>query len=51
MKENPVQSLPGIPTLLGILVAELAAVYLFLTGAAAAQGRPGNSRCRTRSVA
>ena len=35
MKENPIQSLPGIPTLLGVLVAELLAAYLFLTGAAA----------------
>ncbi len=35
MKENPIRSLPGIPTLLGLLVVELAAVYLFVTGAAA----------------
>src|SRR6476660_3121977 len=31
MKENPIRSLPGIPMLLAILVAELAAVWLFLT--------------------
>jgi regulator of protease activity HflC (stomatin/prohibitin superfamily) len=35
MKENPIRSLPGVPTLLGLLVVELAAVYLFVTGAAA----------------
>ncbi|HJW46803.1 MAG TPA: SPFH domain-containing protein, partial [Lysobacter sp.] len=35
MKENPIRSLPGIPTLLGLLVIELTAVYLFVTGAAA----------------
>jgi regulator of protease activity HflC (stomatin/prohibitin superfamily) len=35
MKENPIRSLPGIPTLLGLLVLELAAVYLFVTGVAA----------------
>jgi membrane protease subunit (stomatin/prohibitin family) len=32
MKENPVQSLPGIPTLLGLIVSELLAAYLFLIG-------------------
>jgi regulator of protease activity HflC (stomatin/prohibitin superfamily) len=36
MKENPTQSLPGIPTLLGIIVAGLLSAYLFLTGAAGA---------------
>jgi regulator of protease activity HflC (stomatin/prohibitin superfamily) len=35
MKENPTQSLPGIPTLLGLIVAGLLAAYLFVTGAAA----------------
>lgn len=33
MKENPTQSLPGIPTLLGLLVVVLVAVYGFLAGA------------------
>ncbi|MDR7099399.1 regulator of protease activity HflC (stomatin/prohibitin superfamily) [Lysobacter niabensis] len=33
MKENPLRSLPGIPTLLGILATEVLAVYLFLHGA------------------
>jgi regulator of protease activity HflC (stomatin/prohibitin superfamily) len=32
MKENPTQSLPGIPTLLALLVAELVAGWLFYTG-------------------
>jgi regulator of protease activity HflC (stomatin/prohibitin superfamily) len=35
MKENPTQSLPGIPTLLGLIVGGLLAAYLFVTGAAA----------------
>lgn len=35
MKENPTRSLPGIPTLLGLLVAALLAGWLFVTGAAA----------------
>ena len=35
MKENPTQSLPGIPTLLGILLAGLLAGYLFFTGVSA----------------
>lgn len=35
MKENPIQSLPGIPTLLGLIVAGLMAAYFFVTGAAA----------------
>ena len=32
MKENPTQSLPGIPTLLAILLAGVLAAYLFFTG-------------------
>jgi regulator of protease activity HflC (stomatin/prohibitin superfamily) len=32
MKENPTRSLPGIPMLLGLFVAELFAVYLFILG-------------------
>ena len=32
MKENPIRSAPGIPVLLGILLAELAAAYLFVAG-------------------
>jgi regulator of protease activity HflC (stomatin/prohibitin superfamily) len=32
MKENPIRSLPGIPTLLGLIAAELLAGYLFLIG-------------------
>jgi len=31
MKENPIRSLPGIPTLLGILAIEVGAVALFFT--------------------
>ena len=38
MKENPIQSLPGIPTLLAILVAELVAGWLFYTGSTAHAG-------------
>jgi regulator of protease activity HflC (stomatin/prohibitin superfamily) len=34
MKENPTQSLPGIPTLLAILLVGVLAAYLFLTGVA-----------------
>ncbi|MFC5570709.1 SPFH domain-containing protein [Lysobacter yangpyeongensis] len=34
MKENPTQSLPGIPTLLAIIVAWLLAAWLFMTGIA-----------------
>jgi regulator of protease activity HflC (stomatin/prohibitin superfamily) len=33
MKENPIRSLPGIPFLLGVLVAALFAVWLFSSGA------------------
>jgi regulator of protease activity HflC (stomatin/prohibitin superfamily) len=33
MKENPLRSLPGIPTVLGILATEVLAMYLFLHGA------------------
>ncbi len=36
MKENPIRSLPGIPMLLGLLLAMLAAAYLILSGARAA---------------
>ncbi|QSX77128.1 SPFH domain-containing protein [Agrilutibacter solisilvae] len=32
MKEIPLQSLPGIPTLLGLIAAGLASAYLFFTG-------------------
>ena len=32
MKENPTRSLPGIPVLLGLLAAELIAVYLIFQG-------------------
>ncbi len=32
MKENPIRSLPGIPMLLAVLLALLAAVYLFVSG-------------------
>jgi len=35
MKENPTQSLPGIPTLLGLLLAGLLAGYLFFIGVSA----------------
>lgn len=35
MKENPVRSLPGIPVLLGVIVAFLLAAWLFVTGAPA----------------
>ncbi|GAB3388572.1 SPFH domain-containing protein [Lysobacter fragariae] len=34
MKENPISSLPGIPTLLSLLAAELVAIYLFVSGIA-----------------
>lgn len=33
MKENPIRSLPGIPVLLGVLVAALLAAWLFFGGA------------------
>jgi regulator of protease activity HflC (stomatin/prohibitin superfamily) len=32
MKENPIRSLPGIPVLLAILVAQLLCVWLFIAG-------------------
>ena len=32
MKENPIQSLPGIPTLLALLLAAVGATWLFATG-------------------
>ncbi len=32
MKENPIRSLPGIPLLLAVLLALLAALYLFVSG-------------------
>lgn len=39
MKENPTRSLPGIPTLLGLIVAGLLSAYLAVTGVSA--GSPG----------
>src|SRR3970040_1042900 len=33
MKENPTNSLPGIPMLLGLIVAEVVAAYLFIQAA------------------
>ena len=38
MKENPIRSLAGIPVLLGLLVAVLAAAVLVVSGAAGQQG-------------
>jgi len=38
MKENPTQSLPGIPTLLALLAAELVAGWLFYTGSTTHSG-------------
>ena len=32
MKENPIRSLPGIPTLLAVIVALLVAAWLFFSG-------------------
>src|SRR5690606_12260534 len=42
MKENPIRSLPGIPVLLGALVAAAAAAWLFFSGVGAygASGSP-----------
>jgi len=40
MKENPTNSLPGIPMLLGLIVAEVVAAYLFIQ---AAQGAGASS--------
>ncbi|WP_242112197.1 SPFH domain-containing protein [Luteimonas aquatica] len=36
MKENPIRSLPGIPMLLGLLLAAVASVFLFIVGLAVA---------------
>lgn len=40
MKENPIRSLPGIPMLLGILAAAVAAAWLFFHGVGATGGEP-----------
>lgn len=45
MKENPIRSLPGIPLLLGILVAAAAAAWLFFSGVGAT-GDAGASPAR-----
>lgn len=40
MHENPTRSLPGIPTLLGVIVASLAAAWLFFAGVAGGGAGP-----------
>lgn len=40
MKENPVNSLPGIPMLLGLIAAEVAAAYLYFQSVQGAGGAP-----------
>jgi len=36
MKENPIRSLPGIPFLLGVLAVGMLALWLIVSGIAAA---------------